>query len=570
MEWKRRSILVLLAAVVLVPGLAVAEEPAPLPLHERIDRMIESHLEGVAPAAPATDAEFLRRAWLDFAGMIPTSAEARAFLDDPSAYKRSALVETLLDSPRYARRMQEVFDTMLMERRPEMNVPAAPWQAFLRDAFARNVPYDQLVREILSADGSDPTARGPARFYLDRQGEPNLLTRDVGRFFLGRDMQCAQCHDHPIVDDFKQAHYHGLYAFFNRSFPVAEASGVTTLAEKADGDVSFASVFKKKIVKTTRPRIIDGPEVDEPKPAKGQEYRVAPLDKIRSIPTYSRRARLPEILTSAEVPAFSRNAVNRLWALVIGRGIFHPLDMDHGDNPPSHPELLDMLAKEFVAMKYDIKKFIRELTATRVYQRSSERPPGASPGSLAPETFAVGMLKPLAPEQIAWSLMQATGVLEGTRKAVEQQWLGVDPKFRDLVKTDPKRKALGVEMIERTILERLGGQTAPFVSRFGGAPGQAQDAGQSSVDQALFVSNGEPIQSWLAPSGDNLTGRLTAMTDPSAVAEELYLTILTRRPTADERKEVADYLASRGKERAQGLREIAWALIASAEFRFNH
>ncbi|MHC5543615.1 DUF1549 domain-containing protein, partial [Singulisphaera rosea] len=382
------------------------------------------------------------RAWLDFAGMIPTSAEARAFLDDPSAYKRATLVETLLNSPRYARRMQEVFDTMLMERRPETNVPAAIWQAFLRDAFARNVPYDQLVREILSADGSDPATRGPARFYLDRLGEPNLLTRDVGRFFLGRDMQCAQCHDHPIVDDFKQAHYHGLYAFFNRSFAVAEASGVTTFAEKADGDVSFASVFKKKIVKTTRPRVIDGPEVDEPKVDKGQEYRVAPLDKVRSIPTYSRRARLPEILTSPEVPAFSRNAVNRLWALVMGRGIFHPLDMDHGDNPPSHPELLDLLAKEFVAMKYDIKKFIRELTATRVYQRSSELPPGASPGGLAPETFAVSMLKPLTPEQIAWSLMQATGVLEGTRKAVEQQWLGVDPKFRDLVKIDPKRQAL--------------------------------------------------------------------------------------------------------------------------------
>ncbi|MHC5544633.1 DUF1549 domain-containing protein, partial [Singulisphaera rosea] len=98
----------------------------------------------------------------------------------------------------------------------------------------------------------------------------------------------------------------------------------------------------------------------------------------------------------------------------------------------------------------------------------------------------------------------------------------------------------------------------------------AQDAGQSSVDQALFVSNGEPIQSWLAPSGDNLTGRLNTMTDGSAVAEELYLAILTRRPTPEERKETADYLTSRGNERAQGLREIAWALIASAEFRFNH
>ena len=149
--------------------------------------------------------------------MIPTSAEARAFLDDPSAYKRQKLIDRLLAGPEYARRMQEVFDAMLMERRDDTYVPAPEWQGFLRRAFADNLPYDQLVTEILSADGTDPTTRGAAKFYLDRLADPNLLTRDVGRMFLGRDFQCAQCHDHPLIDDYKQAHYYGIFAFLNRT-----------------------------------------------------------------------------------------------------------------------------------------------------------------------------------------------------------------------------------------------------------------------------------------------------------------------------------------------------------------
>ena len=106
---------------------------------------------------------------------------------------------------------------MLMERRDDTYVPASEWQDFLRRAFAANLPYDQLVTQILSADGTDPTTRGAAKFYLDRLADPNLLTRDVGRMFLGRDFQCAQCHDHPLIDDYKQAHYYGIFAFLNRT-----------------------------------------------------------------------------------------------------------------------------------------------------------------------------------------------------------------------------------------------------------------------------------------------------------------------------------------------------------------
>lgn len=548
----------------------VAEDGRTKPLHERIDREIEAKLEGQVIAPAAGDAEFLRRVWLDLAGMIPTAEDARDFLDDPSAYKRTALIDRLLSRPSFARRMQTVFDVMLMERRTDQHVPAAEWREFLRSAFARNLPYDQLVREILTADGTDPTRRGAAKFFLDREGQPNLLTRDVGRLFLGRDLQCAQCHDHPLISDFKQAHYYGLFAFFNRSYLVADDRGAMTFAEKADGDVSFSSVFKKKIVHTTRPRIIEGPEVPEPVVPKGQEYRLAPGEKIRAIPLHSRREHLPERITSPDVPEFSRTIANRLWAMMMGRGIVHPLDMDHGDNPPTHPELLDLLTKEFAHEQFNVKTLIREIALTRAYQRSSEPPPSQSPSESNPEALAVALLKPMTPEQIAWSLMQAAGIVTRQQKEVEHQLFEVDTKFRDITTLDEKRQALRAESVEKTVYERLQGNVQPFTARFGSAAGQAENPGQSNVDQALFLANDNLVLQWFSPGTGTLGERLLAKKEASEFAEELYLSILSRRPTASERDEVARYLGERGTDRAQAIREFAWALAASTEFRFNH
>ena len=273
------------------------------PFIGRIDRAIEAKLDGDA-AALATDSEYLRRVYLDLAGMIPTSNEARTFLDDPSPYKRQRLIDRLMAAPEYARRMQDVFDVMLMERRDDVHVPAPQWRAFLRWAFAENLPYNRLVAEILSSDGTDPKTRGAAKFYLDRLAEPNLLTRDIGRMFLGRDLQCAQCHDHPLIDDYKQAHYYGLFAFLNRTTLFDTGKNGSVLAEKADGDVTFTSVFKKKVSHRTGPRILDGPAVNEPDVPKGAEYLVAPdkQNKNRPIPRYSRRAELAPRLTVGSRP----------------------------------------------------------------------------------------------------------------------------------------------------------------------------------------------------------------------------------------------------------------------------
>ncbi len=518
------------------------------PLHERIDRAAALGEKDLAKsAAPAaSDAEFLRRVTLDLTGTIPTAAEARAFLKDPAPDKRARLIDRLLASPEYARHLQDVFDVMLMERRPDKHVPRAAWQEYLRSSFAANKPWDVLVREILSVDGTDPKTRPAAKFALDREGEPNLLTRDVARLFLGMNLQCAQCHDHPLVEHYKQAQYYGIFAFLSRSFLFTDkAKNLTVLAEKAEGEVTYQSVFDpKKETKKSLPVVPFGMAIKEPVLEKGKEYEVAPANGVRPVPKFSRRAQLAGQVASKDNVQFRRNIANRLWALMLGRGLVHPPDLDHPDNPPSHPELLALLADEIAATRFDVRNFLREIALSQTYQRSSEPPAGVA--EVPAKSLAAAHLKPLSPEQLAWALMQATGL------------------------TDAERKALGKGATEAAVYARLAGNVAPFAATFGGKPGHAEGGFEPTLDQALFLSNGKVVRGWLAPRPGNLTDRLSQLKEADAVAEELYLSVLTRLPSDDERKEVADYLKGSATDRTAALEELAWALLASAEFRFNH
>lgn len=400
-----RRLAVMLLAAICALGLANAAR-ADEPLHERIDRLIEA--DPLIPLAPAAgDAEFLRRATLDLVGRIPSVAETRAFTADSSADKRAELIDRLLASPEYARHMSGVFDVALMERRPEKNVPIAEWQKYLYESFAANKPYDQLVREILSADGVDPAARAQARFYLDREGEGNLLTRDVGRIFFGMDLQCAQCHDHPLISDYYQADYQGLYAFFNRSTLFTDKDKKVFFAEKADGDVSYVSVFDATRKGVALPQLPGGDPVPEPAFNKGEEYVVAPADNVRPVPKYSRRAQLAQQLSAKPNPYFDRAIGNRLWALLMGRGLVDPVDLHHDGNPASHPAVLALVSESFRAMKYDIRALMAELARTRTYARSID---------LAAELPSRG--PQLEPQLAAWEgeKSRLTAALEAAQK----------------------------------------------------------------------------------------------------------------------------------------------------------
>ena len=534
----------LLAGVVLALS---ALAPAAEPLSTRIERHIAAGVPDYkTKAAPlANDEEFVRRVHLDLAGTLPTVAHLHDFLTDPAKDKRAKLIDKLLAGPGYARRMAWHFDVMLMERRADAKVPRAAWEAYLRTAFAENRPYATVVRELLSDDGSDPKTRPAAKFLLDRDLEPHLVTKDIGRVFLGRNLQCAQCHDHPTVDDYKQADYYGIQAFLNRSFLFPNAQAATAvIAEKADGDVTYVSVFDKaKKTHGTTPRVPGGKPVAEAMPEKGKEYKVAPAKDVKPVPTHSRRALLAEAVTAPENPAFARNIVNRVWAMLLGRGLVHPLDLHHADNPPSHQELLDELAAEFVTHKYDLKWLVRGIALSDTYQRSGETSAGL--GDAPEDRYLVAILKPLSPEQFAYAAMQATG------------------------QTDAERTALGVKGTEAELDAKLTARLAPFRSILGGKAGDAGDTFSATLDQTLFLKYGTAVRGLLPPRAGNLTARLAALSNPDAVADELFAAVLTRRPTPDERTDVSVALKA-AKDRQPALGELVWALLASAEFRFNH
>jgi len=342
-----------LGTLVLTNQGVIAAEP----LHQKIDRLIDASLM-VPPSQAASDGEFLRRASLDLCNCIATADEARAFLKNPSTNKREELIDKLLASPRHARRLANFLDVTLMERRTDKYVGRAEWENWLYQACLENRPWDQLVRELLTADGVDPARRGPAKFALEREADHNLLTRDTGRMLFGRDVQCAQCHDHPNVKDYEQREYYGLLAFFQRTAFVKQANGTYVLSEKTEGDPTYQSVFKAGSKYAARPAL----------PGEGPTTESGANEKN------GRRELLAKCATAGANQAFRRNMANRLWAMMMGRGIVHPVDLDHSDNPPSHPELLDLLAGEFAAMKFDMRAFLRELALTQTYQRSFDPP----------------------------------------------------------------------------------------------------------------------------------------------------------------------------------------------------
>lgn len=361
----------LFAVGLMQAGLVLADDS--------LSAVIDQRLKPVSGPAPeqCSDAEFLRRVSLDLTGMPPTAEDVRAFLADTATDKRAQLVERLLASPHYARHMASALDLMLMERRANTNVNADEWQAWLLKSVRDNKPWNVLAREILMADGDDPVQRPAARFTLDRGSEPNLLTHDISRIFFGRDMQCAQCHDHPIVADYHQSDYQGLLAYLAPGYAVVRKAGdkdVTLQAERAGSDLSFESVFVKGTQHRTGARMPDDVSLEEPFFLPGEEYEVPPGDNVKSVPKFSRRAKLAELATNGSNQAFNQNIANRLWAHMFGRGLVHPLDLHHPDNPATDPELLQILGERFAAMDYNIRLFLRGIALSETYQRSFDVP----------------------------------------------------------------------------------------------------------------------------------------------------------------------------------------------------
>lgn len=541
------------------PSLAAPAEA----LHLQIDRLVAAKTPKYESlqAPLSSDSEFLRRITLDLTGTIPSTNSARGFLANQDSEKRVKLIDSLLASPEHSRHFAEVFDVILMRRINSEQVPSTEWMDYLRESFAENKPYDQLIREILSADGADQKTHCRSRFYVDRQGEMNEITRDVGRLFLGADLECAQCHDHPQIDDFRQEHYYGLAAFFIRASVYKAKDRQFMIAEKADGEVSFESVLdiRDKVStgpKTTKPRLFDNPEMAEPVLAKGDSgYLVKPGRDVRPVPKYSRLGAIAQVITSSENTRFARTTANRLWSVMMGRGIIEPVDLDHSFNPPSNPELLDALTKAIVRQKYNVRQFVREIALSRTYQLSSQRlkADGSAAENAPPEAFAQSPIRPLSPEQMARALLQGTGEVDAPQSAPGK----------------PAKVAKPGETRRKRPTDYLG----QIVSMFGGVPGKPSPKFEASPMQALFLSNDPLIVSLTELHSGNLTDRLSriAPTDSQKIADELCISLLTRPASEQDVSDVREYLTDcKPEERPKALRDLIWALATSSEFRFNH
>jgi hypothetical protein len=437
---------------------------------------------------------------------------------------------------------------MFLERRGGQAVADAQWSEYLRKAFVANEPWDRIVRAMIGADGRREETRPAMKFLADGAGgDQHRMTNDVSRLLLGRNLLCAQCHDHPLIKDYRQSEYMGLYAYLSQTKlqndPKSKKSiMVETLAK---GKVEYASVFSPAKKSQTGPRLPDKEEVEVPTFEKGKEYEVAPTRETPGIPKFRPRELLAEALVGH--PRFARNAVNRFWFILMGRGLVHPLDLDHSANPPSHPELLDALVADFTASGYDVRRLLRRIALSEAYQRSSRAGEGPSPAA----SYRAAILKPLSPEQFAWSLMRATGVLDEVARAP------AGSKFS--IKEYLNGRGPGPSDLEEVL--RF------FTEVFGNAPGEPEVEFLPSMTHSLFLMNEKLVLDWLKPRPGNLVDRLSKLDRP---AEELYLAVLSRMPGPEEEAEVEGYLAGRRDRRAAALGELAWALLASAEFRLNH
>ncbi len=530
---------------------------SPAPQLDLIDRLL-TEADAKLPdqrAAAASDLEFLRRAYLDLAGTIPSAGEARAFEKDRDPAKREHCVDQLLASQAHVWHMAEQLDIWWMERRTDTVVSTGDWRRWLRENLQGGEPLDFIVRDILSADGLVKETQPAARFSLDRGSEPNLVARDIARLFLGANLQCAQCHDHPRVEDYTQEKYQGLLAFLVRTRQMTDPkTKKMVLAEKADGETTFVSVFDKaKVQKKTGPKLPGLKEIPDPALAKGTEYIVAPAKDVREVPRYSRRSRLSETLAQGGYDPFARNMANRLWAMVMGRGLVFPLDMHHPGNPPSHPELLDHLTSELIRMQFDHRAFLKLLVLSQAYQRSSQPPSGTA--LTRPESgnrWRMMPLKPLGPEVFARSALQATGWTDGEKASLRSGAKSVE------------------EGAEETLQGRMAPLMAPIVRSLKGQPGLAEEF-DPRVDQVLFLGNNAHLLNLMGDRPDSLMRRLSGLTDPDAITEEIHLSVLTRHATAEELSDwrAAVNTAKSSSQPQAGFKQLIWALIASAEFRFS-
>ena len=513
---------------ILVP----ADHPLPearyaaLPRNNFIDELAFAQLRrlGLFPSDVCTDAEFIRRAKLDAVGQLPTPEEVREFLADPAPDKRGRWIARVLDNPAYADYWANKWADLVRPNSDRVGVKSVfVLDEWLRERFRANQPYDQFVREILLAEGSNHR-NGPAVIYRDRR-EPPELTTMFSQLFLGTRLECAKCHHHPN-EKWSQDDFYQMAAFFGGvkqkgaglSPPIS--AGTETFYFAGGGEVKHPVSGQVMV-----PRPPDGPVV---KPVEGVDPRGA----------------LADWLTAPENPFFARAAVNRVWATFFGRGLVEPVDDFRISNPCVNAPLLDALAQDFAAHGYDFKHLIRTLLASRLYQLSTT--PNES--NLADtRNFSRAYRRRLPAEVL---LDAVTAVTE-----IPDTFAATPPGFRAM----------------QTWSYKIGSH---FLDAFG-RPNASSDCPcerdrQMSVVQSLHLMNARDLQGKLEDPAGRVQRLAGSSRTPSEVVNELYLLMLSRPPAPDELTVATAAYAAPGATRASATADVFWALLNSAEFVLNH
>jgi hypothetical protein len=491
-------------------------------LARHIDQLIEGKLqaEKVQLSPRSDDAEFLRRVYLDLTGHIPTAEQAVAFLDSKDQDKRKKLIDELLASKDFGKHQSDIWQTLMLPRdslalRLRRYFPnLGKW---LEESFNENKPWDKTVRELLTATGPiDKT--GPGVYFVGHQSV-DKVTDNFTKVFLGVQLQCAQCHNHPFTD-WKQTEYWGMAAFFLKVRPDGNA-------QQAARNGGTISVVEGNQIVRGRQRLPESAKILPPKFLQGPEPKVNANDPYRPV--------LAEWVTDGKNRFFAKALVNRTWAQLFGRGIVNPVDDMHEGNLPSHPELLRDLADQFTASGFDVKHLFRAICNSNAYQRTSK--PAGNNKDAAPELFARMAVKVMSPEQLFDSLTQVTGQPGAGRPGPGGAGAA---RFGPLTPRDQ------------------------FVAFFGIEDGADPTEYQAGIPQVLRLMNGPGFNN---PGAVN---RVLGGKSGKEAVEKLYLATLSRRPTSEELTRVSSYVEKNPAETRQALADVLWALLNCSEFALNH
>jgi hypothetical protein len=500
----------------------------------QIDELI---LKGLAAtktpvSEPTTDEVFIRRLYLDVLGRLPNPGAIREFVGSRARNKRALLIDALLANPDFAENWARYWRDVVSYRSPNENdrqVNYPLFEKWLAEQFASNKPWDKIATEIISATGR-VDENGATAFALAEEASPVEMAGEVSRVFMGVQIQCAQCHDHPS-DPWKRQQFHEFAAFFSgiksRRAEAAEKGKPPVFMVVAQGATHYTMPDlkhpEKKVPVSPRFFLNDAPRVSE---------QVKAEERLKLVARY---------VTDPENPWFARSFINRVWYCLMGEGFYNPVDDLGPTRTPNSPEILDLVAEQWRDSGFDIRWLFRTILNTDAYQRASR-----STNTAAGRTpFASNVPSRLRADQIYDALTHALDLEH------ERGQAGAIPA---------KGKTAGA------VRPRGPAGREPFVKTFGVDPSTPNDDVLGTIPQALFLMNGALVTREVQARPNSMLGYLL-MTHPDnrSVLEVVYLRVLGRRPSEKEVRTCSNYLNNVG-DRGEAFEDILWALLNSTEF----